>query len=343
MAKAAVKKTAVKKPAAKKPAARSVGSLLQLLKQINEGAPKRSKVSDGWVGDAKHAARHSDHNAEPDGTVDARDFTNDPSGGMDSQKLCDALVASRDPRISYIICNGKIISGRKGPKPWVARKYTGSNSHHMHIHVSVLDEGQDDRTPWKIESAFKKSPAENLTVKEVNSVLKLGSKGEPVKNLQHNLNKLGYGPLDPDGYYGDGTEAAVKQFQEAMKLRVDGWAGPVTIEHIGKEIAKLKLKPKLAEAEAKVEESKVIVDQVANNGKVSIIEWMAGITGAGGAMSVAKQAADTVTETTESVGQLAVSLGPWIILGVVCAAAAGYIIYTRRNARLEATAIKKVL
>lgn len=350
MAKAAVKKSTVKKPPS-----RSVGSLLQLLKQINEGAPKRSKVSDGWEGDKKHAARHSDHNAEPDGTVDARDFTNDPSGGMDSQRLCDALVASKDPRISYIICNGKIISGRKGPSPWKARKYNGSNSHHMHIHVSVLDEGQDDRTPWKIDSVFKKTktpakPGDDLSKKQVNSVMHLGSKGEFVKTLQKNLNHLGYGPLEEDGSFGEGTEIAVKKFQKDMGIRVDGWAGPTTLEVMGKEIAKAKLKPQVAkaeakaeEAEAKVDEAKTVVDEVANDGKVSITEWLTGITGAGGTIAVVKQGIDTITETSKSVGELAVTLGPWILLGLVLVGGAGYIIYTRRNQRLAAVEVKKVI
>jgi hypothetical protein len=343
MAKAAVKKASAKKAPAKKPPARSVGSLLQLLKQINTGAPKRSKVSDGWVGDAKHASRHSDHNAEPDGTVDARDFTNDPSGGMDSQKLCDALVASKDPRISYIICNGKIISGRKGPKPWVARKYSGSNSHHMHIHVSVLDEGQDDKTPWKIDHIFKKTPKEDLTPKQVNSVMHRGSKGEFVLTLQKNLNHLGYGPLHEDSYFGESVELAVKQFQKAMGLKDDGWAGPNTLEAVGKEIAKKRLKPQVEEAEAKVEEAKKVVDDAAGSGKVSTTEWLTGITGAGGTVAIVKQTVDSVTETTKSVGELLVTIGPWIILGAVVVVGAIYVIRTRRNQRLEAVEVKKAL
>lgn len=347
MAKAAVKKTPVKKPAAKKaPAARSVDSLLTLLKQINTLAPNRSKVSDGWIGDAKHASRHSDHNAEPDGTVDARDFTNDPNGGMDSQKLCDALVASRDYRISYIICNGKIIAGRKGPKPWVPRKYSGANSHHHHIHVSVLDEGQDDKTPWKIEAAFNGK----LTPKQVDSVMHLGSKGEFVRTLEKNLNALGYGPLSVDSYFGEDTDAAVRRFQKDMGLKDDGWAGPNTLEAVGKEIAKLKLKPKVAEAEAKVvvaetkvDEAKKVVEDAAGTGKVSATEWLTGITGAGGLVSVIKQGVDAITETSKSVGELAVTLGPWVILGAVVIGGAGYVIYTKRKQRLQAVEVKKVL
>ncbi|ESZ76699.1 MULTISPECIES: hypothetical protein [unclassified Mesorhizobium] len=128
---------------AKKPVSRAVASLNVLLAQVNKLAPNRSKAADGWIGDAKHMARHSDHNPEPDGTVDARDITNDPSGGCDMRRVCDAIAASKDKRISYMICNGQIMSGRTGPKPWVWRKYTGANGHYHHGHISVLDEGQD--------------------------------------------------------------------------------------------------------------------------------------------------------------------------------------------------------
>lgn len=337
MAKAPVKKTATRKPPP-----RSVESLMTLLKQINAYAPNRSKASDGWIGDAKHAARHSDHNPEPDGTVDARDFTNDPNGGMDSQKLCDALVASKDRRISYIICNGKIIGGRKGPKPWVPRKYNGSNGHYHHIHVSVLDEGQDDTTPWDIESAFKKKPSDQLTEKQVDSVLKLGTTSQYVLDLHRNLNKLGYGPLYEGEYFGKTTEEAVKKFQEAMGLKVDGWAGTRTLEVVGKELAKQKLKPQIKQAEAKVEAAEKVVDDAAGSGSVTTSEWLTGLTGLTAVSAAIKQIVDVIRESTESVASLA-SLGPWVIAGVVAAGAAGYVIYDRRKRRLEAQAVKKVL
>lgn len=331
------------KSAVKKPAARSVGSLLKLLEQINYYAPKRSKVSDGWVGDARHAAGHSDHNAEPDGTVDARDFTNDPSGGMDSQKLCDALVASKDPRISYLICNGKIIAGRKGPKPWTPRKYTGSNGHYHHIHVSVLDEGQDDKTPWKIESAFKKSSPvpkteiPKLTTKQVSSVMHLGSKGEFVEQLQKDLNTLGYGPLRVTGNFGVETEDEVKRFQKDAKLdKIDGWAGPQTVGAISKELEKRKTAPKLDAASA-------VVSSAANDGKVSPTEWLSAAVGTGGTVSVVKEISDSLTSTTQSIGSLITSLGPWVLLGIVVIGGAGYIYYERRKKRIEAQAVQKVL
>jgi hypothetical protein len=56
----------------------------------------------------------------------------------------------------------------------------------------------------------------------------LGSKGPEVKRIQPRLKELGYyrGPLDGD--FGGGTESAVKAFQKAEGLTVDGVVGPET-------------------------------------------------------------------------------------------------------------------
>lgn len=329
------------KAAAKKPA-RSVKSLLTLLAQVNALAPKRSKVSDGWIGDVKHMARHSDHNPEPDGTVDARDFTNDPSGGCDGRKLAQAILDSRDPRLSYVISNGEIASGRKGPKPWTWRKYNGPNGHYHHVHVSVLDEGQDDTTPWKVESAFKKvAPASKppvLTSKQVNSVMHLGSKGEFVKTLQQNLKTLGYDPGEADGVFGDQTDAAVRAFQKDVGLnKVDGWAGPDTVSAVSKELEKQKVRPKIQAASK-------LVDTVAVEGKsLSSTEVVAGVTGVTSTMTAVKEGINAANDTTSSFMDFLSTVGPWVLLALVVAGGAAFIIYERRKMRLQAQSVQKVL
>ena len=50
--------------------------------------------------------------------------------------------------------------------------------------------------------------------------------------MQGQLLSLGY-QLGVDGYFGRGTEAAVRQFQQAQGLPADGIAGPPTIERLG--------------------------------------------------------------------------------------------------------------
>ena len=82
-------------------------SLDRLLAQVNRLAPDRSKASDGAIGDAKHQSRESDHNPwVTDGTigvVTARDITNDPKHGCSAEQIANSIVASKDPRIKYVI------------------------------------------------------------------------------------------------------------------------------------------------------------------------------------------------------------------------------------------------
>jgi len=58
--------------------------------------------------------------------------------------------------------------------------------------------------------------------------LSLGSSGEDVLIVQQKLLSLGYNPGALDGYFGPETEAAVKEFQAANGLYVDGIVGTIT-------------------------------------------------------------------------------------------------------------------
>lgn len=49
-----------------------------------------------------------------------------------------------------------------------------------------------------------------------------------VYNLQWTLKELRYNPGTPDGKFGQGTESAVRQFQKAKGLTVDGKVGSAT-------------------------------------------------------------------------------------------------------------------
>ena len=60
-----------------------------------------------------------------------------------------------------------------------------------------------------------------------------GSSGEEVKQIQTRLKSWGYYKGAVDGVYGSKTQAAVKAFQKANGLTVDGVAGPKTLEAIG--------------------------------------------------------------------------------------------------------------
>ena len=61
-------------------------------------------------------------------------------------------------------------------------------------------------------------------------VLKKGSKGNPVKELQTLLNKAGARPpLKVDGVFGKNTDVAVRALQKRAKRKTDGKAGNLTM------------------------------------------------------------------------------------------------------------------
>jgi peptidoglycan DL-endopeptidase LytE len=59
--------------------------------------------------------------------------------------------------------------------------------------------------------------------------LKLGASGPQVAELQGMLKQLGIYTKNVDGKFGPITDAAVRNFQKANGLTVDGWAGPKTM------------------------------------------------------------------------------------------------------------------
>jgi hypothetical protein len=122
----------------------------QLREQIDDAFPDRDRASDGWLGDAKHAARKSDHNPTAEGIVRAIDIDADlRSHKSEAFDLADQLrlLARSDKRISYIIFNGKIASWKRNYK-W--RKYDGINPHKTHIHISFTKLGDNDRSMFRI-------------------------------------------------------------------------------------------------------------------------------------------------------------------------------------------------
>lgn len=91
-------------------------------------------------------------------------------------------------------------------------------------------------------------------------VLKNGSKGTYVKELQTALNKLGYKDADGkqllvDGKFGDKTEYVVREFQEKdsnYKSKVDGVCGPKTWAALEKALAKIPSNAKKVKATTNV-------------------------------------------------------------------------------------------
>ncbi|MCL4426221.1 MAG: polysaccharide deacetylase family protein [Firmicutes bacterium] len=71
-------------------------------------------------------------------------------------------------------------------------------------------------------------------------LLKLGDRGEAVKELQRDLLALGHSPGVVDGIFGPKTMAAVKGFQASLKLAADGIAGPGTAAALAKALQEKK-------------------------------------------------------------------------------------------------------
>ena len=91
---------------------------IQLREQIDDSFPDRDRSSDGWLGDARHAARPSDHNPDEQNIVWAIDTDRDLSGKAKPDFASDLadqlrLYAKSNGRISYIIYNGKIASSKR--------------------------------------------------------------------------------------------------------------------------------------------------------------------------------------------------------------------------------------
>ncbi|MFA7282825.1 MAG: peptidoglycan-binding domain-containing protein [Sterolibacterium sp.] len=198
--------------------ARLAKALVVLRDQVNALAPKRSKASDGWIGDSKHASRKSEHNPNAAGVVRALDITHDPRNGVDNATLAEALRKSADPRIYYVISNGRIANSGK---PW--RKYGGTNGHYQHFHVSVVEDPKlyDSAKPWALDGSVVKADMTQPAVVE-RPFLVRGSKGDAVADLQRKLKIM------VDGDFGPKTEKAVKALQKANGLTVDGKVGPQT-------------------------------------------------------------------------------------------------------------------
>jgi hypothetical protein len=120
---------------------RATPAAIAVLRQATALSPLRKKASDGLLPSAAHikASPNSDHN-----TGLAVDLTHDPKHGIDCAELFQKF--KEDDRVNYLIFCGKIWSRDKAKQG--DRKYTGSNRHEKHLHVSIRPEFAKDTSPW---------------------------------------------------------------------------------------------------------------------------------------------------------------------------------------------------
>ena len=213
---------------------RPARSLTVLRDQANEIAPKRSKASDGMIGDTRHQADpSSDHNgwlkAGGVGVVRALDLTADPALGLPAmfERLRVAAATGRCPQLTgggYLILNGRITD--PDFSRWLV--YTGRDPHVSHGHVSVsTDPARFDRTdPWPCSELNTPAPAP-APVKAPT-----GFTGPDLTGTGTGLRGQAAG--QPQGEQSNGTRVADLQrwlnrtYPAYAKLATDGWYGPAT-------------------------------------------------------------------------------------------------------------------
>jgi hypothetical protein len=119
-------------------AKKATPAAIAVLRQATALRPKRKKASDGLLPSVAHITQspNSDHN-----TGYAVDLTHDPVNGINCVELFIKL--QDDKRVKYLIFQGRIWSQEKG-----VLKYTGSNQHNKHIHISIKDNCGNNTSPW---------------------------------------------------------------------------------------------------------------------------------------------------------------------------------------------------
>lgn len=75
--------------------------------------------------------------------------------------------------------------------------------------------------------------SDNYENYSVQTLSKIGSRGNEVKAIQEKLIERGLYQGKADGIYGPNTEKGVKLFQKQQGLSVDGIAGPQTLKRLG--------------------------------------------------------------------------------------------------------------
>ncbi len=159
-------------------ASRRLPAIIAFENEMNTAFPNRDRSSDGEVGDARHAESVSNHNRDESGNtgrwhdadkideVHARDTDRDlrtPGWRMEMVLaiLLDRVRRGVEKRITEIIFDGYIYTKARG---WTKRKYSGSNPHDKHIHLSYAygsGSGQDNpeniTTPYGILTAVRES------------------------------------------------------------------------------------------------------------------------------------------------------------------------------------------
>lgn len=188
---------------------------------VNVRWPGRDRTTDGTIGDAAHRSTTSDHNPDPDGSVDAWDMDAD---GPDIEACIEAFQAHESA--GYWIYNRVIAHRSTG---WRRVPYTGSNPHTSHVHWNTRPSHEGSRAAWVIPTRSRVGGDDPGA-----RVLRLTSPimtGRDVRFVQAWIGESRCGAAD--GEYGPRTVAGVRWYQGMRGIAVDGVVGRQTWAAMG--------------------------------------------------------------------------------------------------------------
>jgi hypothetical protein len=119
---------------------------------------------------------------------------------------------------------------------WIDRPPGGRNDH---LHVETTAEAWADARPVDERLATHTVPAAPSAPSATWKAVRLGDKGDAVRQVQTVLRDAGYknssgrAPIVVDGQFGPTTDKRVRQYQKANRLVVDGIVGPKTAAAMG--------------------------------------------------------------------------------------------------------------
>jgi peptidoglycan hydrolase-like protein with peptidoglycan-binding domain len=205
-------------------------NLRTLRAEIDARWPRRDHSSDGWIGDAAHQARRSDHNPDAHGLVHAIDVDKD---GIDPRLLVRCAIGHKS--VQYVIFDRTIWSARNGFKP---RRYTGQNPHTGHVHISSRhgEPFVNDKSAWGIANgaAVPVRPLVSPGNRPGSRTLRLTEPrmtGADVKFVQRFIGPSRCGSAD--GVYGPKTQSGVRWYQGMRGIAVTGECDAGTFRQMG--------------------------------------------------------------------------------------------------------------
>jgi peptidoglycan hydrolase-like protein with peptidoglycan-binding domain len=195
-------------------------NLKTLRAEIDARWPGRDRRSDGWIGDDKHRPP-SDHIPDSKGVVRAIDVDVD---GIDPHLVVRQAI--RHPTTKYVIYNRTIWSRTRN---FQSHRYTGSNPHTSHLHVSGLSgQAERDTQPWGVAAGGQNHlPGSRVLVYTPGNLMT----GQDVAFVQRYIGPARCGP--DDGRFGPRTAEGVRWYQQMRGMTPTGTVDQQTFAHMG--------------------------------------------------------------------------------------------------------------